>query len=427
MDPKEPKSVTSEGISGEQDLGHVEPPSLDTINSLDRAMDEAGIGDATFAAETTPPAETPPKEETPPAETPPAETAPVVVTPPAETIPVETTPPAEPKSEIENIDLDAITPPPGVSPKNLVNFNKLREVAKHYKEQAARIPELEQRATAAPIPEELTKELTELRTFRKIFDTENDPEFQHHFTSQFEKLDEDIYALLKRNGLSEATEADMRKLGLDKIDPRWWQDNILERLSFVDQERIRKRLAERADLSDSRAKILEDFQTHRGEYVKRIEESRQAQAAQSNQEVLKHLDHLTANVPWARYREVPATATAKDKVEIEEHNKGVKELETRFHEALNPQSPQARAEVAAAAVASIKLADSVRDLGSRLAAANERAEKAEKALEAVRVAGTPPSSRQSPRKTSAEQQVGTGKMSDEDAIEAGLQTAESAL
>ena len=37
------KSVTNEGIPQELDLGHVEPPTLDAMNSLDNAMREAGI------------------------------------------------------------------------------------------------------------------------------------------------------------------------------------------------------------------------------------------------------------------------------------------------------------------------------------------------------------------------------------------------
>jgi hypothetical protein len=422
MDPQE-KPVTKEGISAEQDLGHVEPPSLDAMNSLDKAMTEAGITDGVLPD--TPPAETP--VETPPAETPPAET-PVetpVVTPPVET-PAETPVETPPNAELEALDLDTIAPPPGVSPKNLVNFNKLREVAKHYKEQASRVTELEQRLASGTVPEDVAKEVEELRNFKRIFDTENDPEFQSHFTAQFEKLDEDVFTLLKRNGLSAEVEADMRKLGLDKIDPKWWEANILSRLSFVDQERVRKRLAERADIADNKSKILDDFHNHRGEYIKRIEESRRVAQEQSNQQVLHHLDQLTANVPWARYRDVPDKATAKEKAEIAEHNKGVKELETRFHEALSPQTPQARAEVAAAAVASIKLADSVRDLSARLTAANERAAKLEKDMEAVRLAGTPPSSRQSARATTVDA-PSSSKLSDEDAVEAGLQAAESAM
>ena len=135
---------------------------------------------------------------------------------------------------------------------------------------------------------------------------------------------------------------------------------------------------------------------------------------------------MTEKVPWARYQEIPAGAKPEDVKRIEQHNATVKDLETRFVEALYPQNPQARAEVAAAAVASIKLAESVTDLSERLQASNERAEKAEKAMEAVRAAGKAPSARQGSRKPATEA-PDANKMSDEDAIEMGLIAAESAM
>jgi hypothetical protein len=424
------KPVTSEGVPQDLDLGHVEPPTQDNINSLDDAMRAAGILDPGEEMPETPaaPADEKPADE-PPSEEPPEDSPPTDEKPPEEKASEPS--PEDVARELEQIDLDAIQPPADISPRNLVNFDKLRDVARHFKAQAAQVPELsrqleEVRQTQSQIPEEMLNELAELRTMRKIFDTENDPEFKKQFDERLQNLDEDVLAILRKNGLPEETEKNLRQLGLDKVSPKWWEDSVLDKLSFVDQERIRKRLAERADVSENRSRAIAEFQSNRESYIQQMQQQQQQQAEQAEQQIFEHVDFLTEKVPWARYQEVPPNAKPEDIKKIEQHNQTVEELETRFREALYPSTPQSRAEVAAAAVASVKLAESVTDLGSRLQAANERAEKAEKALEAVKNAGKAPSARQGGRKPATEA-PDPNKMSDEDAIEMGLIAAESAM
>jgi hypothetical protein len=417
------KSVTNEGVPQELDLGHVEPPTSDAMNSLDDAMREAGI----FEPGEAPEPEPEPKSEPETAADPGDELPPDASKEPAETdsVVAEETP-----TDLNVIDLDAIEPPKDISPRNLVNFDKLRDVAKHFKTQASRVPELEQQLqqlqTGQSLPEDVLNELAELRTMRKIFDTENDPEFKKEFDEKVQGIDDDVLAILRKNGLPEETEKQLRQLGLDKVAPKWWEDSILDKLSFVDQERVRKRLAERADISENRAKAIEQFQSNRESFAQHLQQQQQNEQLQSEHQIFEHVDRMTEKVPWARYQEIPAGAKPEDVKKIEQHNATVKDLETRFVEALYPQNPQARAEVAAAAVASIKLAESVTDLSERLQAANERAEKAEKSMEAVRVAGKAPSARQGSRKPATDE-PDPNKMSDEDAIEQGLMAAESAM
>ena len=253
------KSVTTEGVPQELDLGHVEPPTPDAMNSLDEAMREAGI----FEPGDGPAPATEPEPE--PATDPGDELPPDASKEQTEADPVPT--PEETPTDLSAIDLDAIEPPKDISPRNLVNFDKLRDVAKHFKMQAARLPELEQQLqqfqTSQPLPDDVLNELAELRTMRKIFDTENDPEFKKQFDEKVQGIDDDVLSILRKNGLPEETEKQLRQLGLDKVAPKWWENSILDKLSFVDQERVRKRLAERADISENRAKAIEQFQSNR--------------------------------------------------------------------------------------------------------------------------------------------------------------------
>lgn len=432
------KNVTDEGVPSSLDLGNVDAPTQSDIDSLDAAMTAAGISDdpeptanpATSSAE---PASTSAEMQGDPAAPQSSEGGleqgldqdGVALDKPQA--------PAEPKPaapDYDTIDLDQVKAPEDVSPRNLVNFNKLRDMAKHFKAQAALVPELQQQLStlksSTQIPEQFAKELTELRMFKKIFDTENDPEFKQQFDGKVSALDQDVLAILTKNGLSQETAAQLQKVGLDKISPQWWEDTIFKKISFVDRERIQKRLAERADVIEQKSREIEKFNQDRETYYSRQQEQVARQQEELEGQIYQHVDLLTSKIPWARYQEAPPNATPEQIKQIDAHNAAVQELDKQFQEALYPTTPQSRAEVAAAAVASTRLAQSVQDLSKRLTDANSRTEKLQKELEAIRSAGKSPSARSSSRKSSSDVPDG-GKLSDEDAIEQGLLAAESAL
>jgi hypothetical protein len=428
------KSVTNEGVPQELDLGHVEPPSEESMNSLDEAMRAAGIDDGikfpeesrSVAKETAiePEQEVPaPSDEKPLDPNQPADSQ--TAAPEAKTEP--------PEGGYDSVDLDTIQPPQDISPRNLVNFNKLRDMAKHFKTQAEILPQLQQRLQElerrnVQVPQDVAKELEELRTFRRVFDTENDPEFKKQFDGKIESLDNDVLSILMKNGLPEDTAKQIKQVGMDKISPKWWEETILSKLTFVDRERVQKRLAERADTIDQRHQEIQKFQQDRESFVQREQQERVERFNKTEEEIYGHVEQLTENVPWARYQELPEGATPEQIKQIEAHNASVEELERQFVHALFPETSQARAEVAAAAVASTKLAASVQDLSTRLTDANSRAEKFQKELEAIRAAGRPPSARQTgTRAPASSERPDPLKMSDEDAIEQGLMAAESAL
>ena len=287
-----------------------------------------------------------------------------------------------------------------------------------------RVEELEKR-TSAELPAEEKKELEELRTFRKIFDTENDPEFKKQFDERISSVDEDVFAILKNNGLPEETEKQMRDLGLGKVNSKFWEQQILPRLPFVDQERVRRRLAERADVDDQRVKEVEKFQSQREQTLREREERQLEQFRQEQQVVVQHVEEIRKGIPWANPLEIPSKATKEERARIEAHNKYVEELEFRFQDALYPATPAARAEIAAAAVASTHLASSVNDLGARLKTSNERVKQLEQELSKIKSAGRIPSGEPTARQPRAD--VPDNFKSDDEAIEAGLQAAESSL
>jgi hypothetical protein len=255
------------------------------MNSLDEAMRAAGILDP---GEEMPETSAAPLSDEKPADQQPSDEQPSDSQPVGEKPAEEKAPEPSPEDvarELEQIDLDAIQPPADISPRNLVNFDKLRDVARHFKSQASRAAEMEQQLAEvqknqAQVPDEVLNELTELRLMRKLWDTENDPEFKRQFDEQIGNIDNDVLAILRKNGLPEDTEKQLRQLGLDKVSPKWWEDSVLDKLTFVDQERIRKRLADRADLSENRSKTIEKFQADREAYGQYLQNQQEQQDQQ---------------------------------------------------------------------------------------------------------------------------------------------------
>jgi hypothetical protein len=410
------KSVTDEGVPSELDLGNVPSPSVDDISNLDSALDDAGVfdGDKEPAkidenAQTQPTDESGVDQNQAPA-------------PETDAAGQQTK-----KEEIPDIDLDNIQPPADISPRNLVNFNKLREVAKHYKEQAESVPKYEEyieylKQQQSQPPEQLLAELEDHRRFRKIFDAENDPEFQQQFNNRITTLDTDVIEILKKNGLPEETENKLKSVGLDKIPADWWEESVLPKLNFLERERVQKKLAERADVVDAKQKEVEKFSGRKDEYLAEQQQLAQEAVAQENNQIYGHLDVMTQQLPVARYIPMPENASKEDHARISAHNATVSEMENHFQSALHASDPKERTEVAMAAVASIYFAKEIEALQQQLASANGQASKFAKELEAVRSAGRAPSPRSGVRKSN--EGVDQMKLSDEDAIEQGLLAAE---
>jgi len=404
---------------------------------LDAAMAAAGLDDA-FPAEEGDDKNKQPDEVIPQAA--PAEPAvPAEPVPPAEpAVPAEPVPPAEPQqtpeeieakriADLEALDLDKIAPPAGVSPRNLVNFDKLRDVAKHHREVAKRVPELEaeleKAKTAGAVPAEVKKELQELRTFRKVFDAQNDPEFQAQFDGKLASIDEDLFGILRKQGLPKEAEDSMRQLGVGNIDPKFWEENILSKLSAVDRERVVKRIADRTDVMEQKDKELEKFTSQRDEILANREKVQVERFTQDKTAIETHLASITKDIPWANT--VPTTGLKGAELQqAEAHNANVAQLGEIFQQSLWPATPQARAEIAAAAVASTVLASRVKELAAQLTAESTAKAALQKELDGIRAAGRIPGGQKTGRETRPAD-VDTSKLSDDDAIEAGLAAAES--
>jgi hypothetical protein len=344
---------------------------------------------------------------------------------PVETPSVETTPISTSETEIDP-EIAAIEQPRNLSESNQSNWKKLQETATQYKKQAVeaeqlrqRVQELEQRPTQTPTDYE------ELKKFRAIFDTENDPEFKSKYDVPIQSAKENIYNILKKNGASDDVIKSIEDAGgPDKISQEWWKKQAIDRLPLTDAERLKKNLVDVIDLKENRVKEIGDTAEKREEFLQNRQNALIEKYHTSQQEIYQYTSELTKDIPWAQYRQVDPSLPADKLEEIKKHNAGVDLLSQQFDSALWPKTSQERAEVAAAAVASRVLSEQLRYEQTTKVSMQQKLDAVTKELTALKNAGRVPKANPTPanvQKTSSVQD--RIKMNASDAIDLGLDEA----
>jgi hypothetical protein len=267
----------------------------------------------------------------------------------------------ESQSEIDP-EIAAIEQPRNLSEKNQNNWRKLQETATSYKKQAEetailrqRLEEAEQRTTQTP------QDYEELKKFKQIFDIKNDPEFQSKYTQPISAAKENIYNIMRKHGATDEVIQSIEKAGgPDKIEDKWWQENALAKLPMTDAEKLKRNLIDVSDLKDKQEAEVAYAAEHAEEILAQRQQQSQEWYQQETGNIRNYVDEITKEVPWARYQEIPETATQEQVEKIQAHNNVVADLENKFNSALWPQSANERASVAAAAVYSHVLTNQLR-------------------------------------------------------------------
>jgi uncharacterized cupin superfamily protein len=351
------------------------------------------------------------------------EVAPVPV---EEVIPeVAPEPIATPEVEIDP-EISSIPQPRNLSEANQNNWKKLQETATNYKKQAVeaeqlrqKVQELEQR------PSQMPPDYDELKKFRAIFDTENDPDFKSKYDVPIASAKENIYNILKKNGASDDVINSIESAGgPDKISQEWWKSQAIDKLPMIDAERLKKDLFNVIDLKEGRTKEIGDTAEKRNEFL----QSRQTELVESfkkqNEEIYSHTDELTKEIPWARYKDINPNDPPEIQAEIQKHNATVQDLSSKFEAALWPKTPQERADVAAAASGFHVVVGQLRYEQETKQAMQAKVEALTKELTALKNAGRMPKANPTPANakiaTNVQDRI---KMNASDAIDLGLDEA----
>ena len=266
----------------------------------------------------------------------------------------------QPKDE----EIDSIQEPKGLNPTNSENWKKLRETARKYKTEVSNVSKKYGEAVAyinklqqekGKLPEEVEKELTDHRSFRRTFDYQRHPEFIEKFEKPIKDTEDQIYGLLKENGMTDKDMDLVKKVGIDRIARASWDETIKKMTdSQVQSEReagilLRKLIGVHAEKLVDKKQEISKMESGQSEFVKKQEEAKKKELEDEVGYVKTHLEKLEKEYEILRPLQAPADATPEQKKAVEEHNNFIEETKRRFVLAYKPASTEQRFQTAMAA------------------------------------------------------------------------------
>ena len=268
--------------------------------------------------------------------------------------------PVEPKIDIDP-EIAAIEQPRNLSEKNQSNWRKLQETASQYKQQAAEAEVLRQRLSEAEQRKEIPQDYEELKKFRAIFDIKNDPEFQSKYEAPIQTAKESIYGILRKHGAGDEVIKSIEDAGgPDKVADSFWKQSAFQKLPLTDSERLKRGLVDVSDLKEKQEVEISHAADHAEEILTQRETQNKEWYGKEVEQIDTYMEEITKDLPWARFVEPLQNATPEQLKQVEEHNKRVGDLATKFNSALWPTTAQERANVAASAVFSHVLTEQLR-------------------------------------------------------------------
>jgi hypothetical protein len=230
-----------------------------------------------------------------------------------------------------------------------------------------------------PVPDDIKSELEELRAFRLAHDTENDPAFKQKFDGRREENEKTVYDILRRGGLKDAVLEQLKGLSYEeRVEhiTRW-----SEKLSPREKLLITSRLSDNETIELERARALTETKANA---TKTLAERKAPSSEEYQQNFLKDvvstLKPVLPNVPILHPKEIPTTATVKEKEELEAHNAKAAEYQGKLLTFLQDQTPATKGVLALAGV----LAPYYR---SQLQAAQSQLKAAQTELSKIKQAG----------------------------------------
>jgi hypothetical protein len=209
------------------------------------------------------------------------------------------------------------------------------------KEYETKLADYENKLKTPTVPEEVQKELEDLRNMRKELDLRLDPEFSKTYVKPVQDAEANIMRIFTEAGLKEETAQQILEKGgivaLSKsnevLDPKtgitgaqWVNDVLLEKTPSFHRNRIIGELTNALNIQDRAQRELQDFQGNaKARYEARMQKLTEDFNA-GRDSALAELGDL------AKPKTVPPTATAEERAEIEAHNDLLRKAETRFNE-----------------------------------------------------------------------------------------------
>ena len=250
------------------------------------------------------------------------------------------------RKRADEIFKDSPTLPANASPKSAEAFSSVK--IKAAQEISAKESELEKlRSEKAeleaklkdPMPEDVKKELADLRTWRAKLDIETDPKFKA-FDKTVADSHEFIYSQLRK---SPAVTAEV----IEKIKSHGGPENVqMEKIFEAIKDPTIQRIVESKIADIEMAKFSKDqavksAKDNVDQYLTERQKQWEQAATAHNTATKSELDKLISKVEWMKER--PLAGTDDDKKAAESHNAVVKQIHASLAEGLNDDTPEMRA------------------------------------------------------------------------------------
>lgn len=281
------------------------------------------------------------------------------------------------------------------------------------KKEAAELKQKLEEAAKKSAPEGYEKELQELREFRATFDAERDPVFNKKFEERRERNNSTIFETLKRNGLKDDVIEKVKALPYDQQVEQIsrWADKLQGR----DKLAVSGRLADNENVEADRQAALAEVKTKATEILAKKGEAPARSQEAFVQEAVATLKPVLPKLEFLHPKDIPATATPKEKADLEKHNAGAIESQRLLLGFLQDDSAKSRSLLALAGI----LAPRYR---AELQAVKAELEAARKELGSIREAGRlSKTSRSSATAAGAAPKIDLFNTTADDAMEKGWQ------
>lgn len=286
--------------------------------------------------------------------------------------------------------LDSVELPPYAKPSTAASFEKVKTLARQeisqrdtqISELTEKVSKLEGEVKNRLSPEE-TKELEELRQWRKSFDVESDPSFKS-FDARVSSNDEAIYAHMKKQGLPDEKIEEMKALG-GPAYVNW--EHFFKVLPASSRRYIEAKLVDSELAGEQKREAVEKAKADADGFLKQRDEKAKAAAEKGRSEVRSAVDSYVEKLEWTKEQRVPANATPEQKKSIEARNDFAKNIRKQIDDWVKDESPASRAEmvVGTAMAYYYKAAYEARD--KAVSAAKKEAEELRAELDKVKKAG----------------------------------------
>jgi hypothetical protein len=332
----------------------------------------------------------------------------------------EATPVEEPDEEV-----DSIQKPINLSPTNSQNWANLRQKAKErgkkLKEIEGELQQLRAQATSQTLPEETKQELEELRSFRRTFDIQNDPEFRQKYDGAIEANRQRAYELLAKHQMSEENLNLIKDKGFENLDQEFFEEQIYKPLmkgtleERKDAMALKKAMESNLSLMVDKDQAIQEASKQGSQWQQQRDQDARQRFEEFNKVVEARVADVQQKIPWAKEQPVPPTATEEQRAQIEKNNQFYKKyVEPTFTKAMFDPSPQARVDTAMAAVLAFKYSDELANLTQKH---NRLVEEYNKIRAAGRTKSSTPAAQPAKKKASVSDYIA---MSDDEAIDAQM-------